>query len=115
MELKKKLAFTLIRMLNTLDEAQKAQLHFESLFQKGKGSDGMPVYELPGDVPIPLLEIIIANVLAQSRTQAKRLFRERAIELDGKVIENELAEILPSSGMIIKVGKHKFIKLKAQS
>jgi len=45
-------------------------------------------------------------------TLAKRLLDARAVELDGKIINDFKANITWKSGMIVKVGKHRIYKIK---
>lgn len=50
--------------------------------------------------------------LVKSRSEAKRLVKEGAVEIDGIVIRDPQKLIEFKNGMIIKVGKHRFAKLE---
>lgn len=111
MLLKKKLAYTIVRMLNNDKEAQTAQKYFEEAFQKR---------ELPSDIPellikdskLNLTDLLMNTKLAKSRSQAKRLIMEKAVEVGGEIITNPQEIIILKNGAIVRVGKHRFVKIK---
>lgn len=106
---KKRLAFDITSMLNSQEDAKKAQEYFESTVQKG---------EIPSDIQTiklkdrtTLVEIIVSSKTASSNSEAKRLLSQGAVEIDGKTFFDPQLIIEPSSGNIIKIGKRKFIKI----
>lgn len=114
MESKKKLAKEIVTQLYSKDEANQAQAEFESVFQKG---------ETPKENILPyktsareeeLTDLLAKSGLAPSKSEAKRLINQGAVEIDGKVkIKNEKVKI--RDGMIIKVGKKRFVKIKYET
>ncbi len=44
-----------------------------------------------------------------SQSEAQRLLKQRAIEVDGKVAESP--KVALRDGMVIRVGKHRFLKI----
>lgn len=63
-------------------------------------------------------ELLVATGLAKSNSQAKRLIRQGAmmvyypLAVRSKKVEDLNKEITPEDGMVIRVGKRKFIKVK---
>lgn len=90
--------------------AQKAQDAFVKMFQQKEIPDEMPEYELrPGET---VLDVILAAKLAASKSEARRLFDQKGIRLDGATLERgDVA--FPHAG-VLQVGKRKFLKVKTQ-
>jgi tyrosyl-tRNA synthetase len=114
MDLKKRLAVELVAQLHGREEAVKADENFTKVFQKKEMPEEITecVLEFPPnidhygvDISIPLLKM----GLVESRSEAFRLFKQGAIEVDGSKIQNMAVTV--KNGSIIKVGKHRFIKI----
>ncbi len=113
MELKKALAFTIIKRFWSETEARNAQQQFEALFQQRDYSAAQEV-SLPAETPNPLwiAELLKKLGATTSSSEVKRLIESKAIEIDGTTITDFKAMITYKSGMIIKVGKHRIYKLQ---
>lgn len=109
---KKQLAFTLTRMLNDKQAAEEAQEYFETTFQKRTISTDIPEHTVSKDVS-DLLELMVSAGLSESKGKARQLIRQGAVEIDGKKVDNE-QEFIPKDGIVIKAGKHKFIRVKVK-
>lgn len=103
---KKKLAFTLTAMLNSKKEAEEAENYFQSAFQERKTPGEIPSYPFGKDQNI--VDILVNSKLTQSRGEAKRLIEGKAVELDGKIIDNPQSMVIPGT---LKVGKRRFLKI----
>ena len=89
-------------------DAQKAQDTFVKTFQQKEMPDEMPEYELQTGQTV--LDVILANKLAASKSEARRLFDQKGVRLDGITIERgDVA--FPHPG-VLQVGKRKFLKVK---
>lgn len=89
-------------------EAQKAQEMFVKMFQQREIPDEMPEFELqPGQT---VLDVILAARLAGSKSEARRLFDQRGVRLDGATLERGDTPF-PHPG-VLQVGKRKFLKVK---
>ncbi|MFZ5845367.1 MAG: tyrosine--tRNA ligase [Patescibacteria group bacterium] len=111
MVFKKRLAFELTRQFNSEDVARQAQGEFERVFQER---------QVPGESTIAFetkqiewnpLDLLIATNLAASKSEAKRLIEQKAVELNNSLITSHLSPLTLSDGAIIKVGKKKFLKI----
>lgn len=107
---KKKLAFTLVRMLNNEKEAEEAQQYFENTFQKKEMTE-IPVISIKSAAPINVVDLLLKLNFVESRSEAKRLIKEKAVEVDQKKISDPNENIQVRKGMVIRVGKHRFAKL----
>ncbi len=113
MVLKKDMAAAIIARFWSTKEAEIARQNFESLFQKKDYSKANEV-ELPAETKNPLwiVELLKQLKAITSTSEAKRLIESNAVEIDEKAVADFKAEIIWKSGTTIKVGKHKFYKIK---
>ncbi|MBN2115006.1 MAG: tyrosine--tRNA ligase [Anaerolineales bacterium] len=105
---KMKLAFEITSIFYSVSDAQKAQAAFVKTFQQKEVPDEMPEYRLQSGQSV--LDVILAARLAASKSEARRLFDQRGVRLDGETIERgDVA--FPHPG-VLQVGKRKFLKVK---
>ena len=89
-------------------DAQKAEEAFVKTFQHKEIPDEMPEYSLQNGQTV--LEVILETKMASSKSEARRLFDQKGVRLDGETIERgDLA--FPHSG-VLQVGKRKFLRVK---
>jgi tyrosyl-tRNA synthetase len=89
-------------------DAQKAEEQFIKTFQHKEVPTEMPEYELKNGQTV--LDIILDAKMAASRSEARRLFDQKGIRLDGETIERgDVA--FPHPG-VLQVGKRKFLRVK---
>jgi tyrosyl-tRNA synthetase len=113
MTLKKDMAEGIIARYWSVDEAAKARQTFQALFQKQDLSKAT-VVALPAGTSNPLwiVELLKQLKAVASTSDAKRLIEAKAVDVNEKAITDFKAEINWMSGMTVKVGKHKFYKIK---
>jgi len=106
MNLKKQLAHGIITKFWSKNEADSAQEAFEHLFQKRDFSHAQEI--VLTHEPIKLVELLKQLDVELSNSQARRLIESGAVKINEEKITDVHATITPSTGMHIKVGKHKF-------
>ena len=112
MEFKKKLAFEIISILHSTKEAKSAEEEFERVFQRREvPSSRISQYKIKSG-KVNIIDLLVNSKLAPSGSEAKRLIEQGAVEIDGTPITNYQLPITIKDGMIIKVGKRKFIKIR---
>ena len=105
---KMKIAFEITSIFYSEAEAQKAQEVFIKTFQQKEIPDEIPDFELePGQT---VLDVILAAKLAASKSEARRLFDQKGVRLDGETIERG-DTAFPHPG-VLQVGKRKFLRVK---
>jgi tyrosyl-tRNA synthetase len=89
-------------------DAQKAEEAFVRTFQHKEVPDEMPEYNLKDGQTV--LDVILDAKMAASRSEARRLFDQKGVRLDGETVERgDLA--FPHPG-VLQVGKRKFLRVK---
>ena len=104
MSLKKELAWQIVLELHSAKDADKAKGQFENTFQKGNIDSADAVEVAVGGT---IIESLIKSGLASSKSEAKRLLEQKAIEKDGKILSTD-DKIKPG---VYKIGKKKFLKI----
>lgn len=99
MTLKKELAHRIVSELHDAEAAEAAQKEFERVHQKG---------EMPAATAQEVKATRLIDALGMSKSEAKRLIEQKAIDLNGKTIDTD-TDVKP--GDLIRVGKKKFIKI----
>ena len=82
---KKKLAFEVTKQLNSEDDAKKAEEEFERVVQKGEPPQDILEIDIKGDDIIDE-NLLVKHSLADSKSDAKRLFEQNAVRIDGQKI-----------------------------
>jgi tyrosyl-tRNA synthetase len=103
MTLKQRLAKEIITQLCDQKAAAEAERHFVRVFQKREVPE-----EIPEAVSGELLEMLVESGIAKSRSEARRLIAQKAVDVDGKNVSDEHFQV--AKGSIIKVGKRHYIK-----
>jgi tyrosyl-tRNA synthetase len=93
--------------------AKAAAAHFKKVFAQKQLPDEIPEVVVPG-ATCSTTKILVQTVLVPSSSQAKRMIRQGAVTIDGNKITDPNAEITPTTGMTLQVGKRKFAKLKVK-
>lgn len=108
LDAKKKLAHEIVRIYHSQNQADKAQEQFEKTFQKGQAPQDIQVITINQPV-VDLSDFLFNNKLAGSRSAAKRLIEQGAIEIDGEIIKTPQVEFKDAN--VVKIGKRKFVKV----
>lgn len=108
---KKKLSFELTKMLHGIKAAQSAQKEFEKIFQRRKLPTKIRDIKIRGG-EWNTVDLLMKTNLASSKSEAKRLINQGAVEINETIIRDPKCQISIKSGAIIKVGKRKFAKLR---
>lgn len=105
-EVKELLAAAIVKRYHGADAADAAHSRFQSLFGKK---------EIPADIPeLPaagssLVDAVVASGVVRSKSDARRLIEQNAIEIN-QVVASDPHQILDSAS-ILKIGKHHFFRI----
>ena len=111
-EAKMVLAELLVTKFHGAAAAKKAKAEFESVFAKGSLPEDIPVQAF-GKKELDILTLLVEGKLASSKSEARRLVAQGGVSVDGQTIQKEDAIVPLSEEKVIKVGKRKFLRVKA--
>ncbi len=107
MSIKKELASQIVSELHDKEKALAAQKNFEKTVQQKETPQDIPIIRL-ADKSQPIIEFLIQSNLAPSKSEAKRLINQNAVTLNEEKITDPDFKIKDG---VLKVGKHKFVKI----
>jgi tyrosyl-tRNA synthetase len=115
MNLKKRLASEIVGQLHGKEAARQAEEEFTKVFQKREAPEEIKEVAVsfrefssePSGTDIS--KLLAAAGQVKSRSEASRLIGQGAISIDGEKVTD--SRYLLRSGSIIKMGKHRFVKI----
>lgn len=110
MKAKKHLAFEVVKLLWGESEAKSAQEAFENTFQKKETPTEIKEIKVKENT-LALLDLVFATKLVESRSEAKRLIQQKAIDVDGSLKDDPTEQVEIGDGVTLKIGKSKFVKI----
>jgi len=109
---KKRLAFLVTSDCHSEKDAKEAEEKAISIFEKSSFED-LDEITIKNDSDKKILEVLVANKLAPSKSEAKRLIEGGAIKIDDNPINDNNFELDSScNDKILRIGKKKLFKLK---
>ncbi|MBI4080852.1 MAG: tyrosine--tRNA ligase [Candidatus Levybacteria bacterium] len=110
MQYKKQLAFEIVKQLHSENDAKNAQETFEKTVQKGEYPSEITTLSVGADNEFMDEDFLVDFNLASSKSDAKRLFQQGGIEIDGKKItEGDRTPL--KNNMILRVGKRGIVRI----
>ena len=106
MATKKLLARTIATEFWGADAAEEAEARFERTVQRKETPDEMP--EFAATDGQTLFDVVVAAGMAPSNREARRLFEQGAVSIDGAVAQ---ATELSRAGAVVQVGKRRWLRL----
>jgi len=109
MDLKKQMAFLIVQEFWSEQDAFIAQANFIALFQKKDMTHGKQVVlSASFKNPVWIIDLLKELQAITSTSEGKRLVESGAVSIDGQPVKDFKAEISWTTGMTVKVGKHRF-------
>jgi tyrosyl-tRNA synthetase len=120
MELKKRLGREVVAAFHDAGAATQAQEEFERIFQQRQAPSGVPelaagastdgvISADDAGVTVDVTRFVVTAGFAPSRSEARRLLAQGAIELDGQLVSDGTAAI--AFGAVLKVGRRRFLRV----
>ncbi|MDE2881041.1 MAG: tyrosine--tRNA ligase [Acidobacteriota bacterium] len=106
---KQDLAVQIVSDFHSRREAEAARDRFEAVFARGTVPDEMPSFTASS--PMRMLDLLTSSGLAQSRGEGRRLLSQGAVSLDGERVLGDVAVAAPADGVVLKVGKRRFLRV----
>jgi len=109
MEVKMELAREIVSIFHGEEGVVTGEAHFKRVYQDRDLPAEMPEKQLTE--PARLVDIIFEAGLSSSKSQIRRLIKQRGIRLDGRKVENDRLVLESGTEAVIQVGKHQFLRL----
>lgn len=113
MQIKKDLAYMVVKMFDGEESAQKAKDYFESTVQNRQipeEIESISREELKIEGEITLKDLIVRMGFVSSNSEAKRLIMENAVEIDDIIISDPNIPINIATTKLVRAGKRKWKK-----
>ncbi len=107
---KARLARELVTLYHSKAAATKAEKEFAKVFKDKASPTDMPTFAVPKVGNFDIVSIMVETKLAPSKSEARRLVQQGAVTFDGMKIDDWQIKVRVAPGMILQVGKRKFIK-----
>jgi len=107
------LAETLVSFYHSKEIAEKAKDEFIKIFSKKELPSDIETYKVDTDI-VNLIDFLANFKIVSSKNEARRLLNQNAISIidrDSTLDIKEPTLNIPPSGLILKIGKKKFIKI----
>jgi len=109
-DLKKQLAIEIVKMYHSEAKANKAATEFEKIFQKKELPSKIAQMQLK-EKSLGILDLLVKTKQVSSKSEAKRLILQKGVKIDGIIQDDWQKEIEIKNGLVVQVGKRKFVKL----
>jgi len=109
-DLKIKLAKEIVAFYHGKEKAKAAKKEFERVFKEKKIPKEIPEIKIKKKF-LNILDFLVKTNLVSSKSEAKRLILQKGVKIDGEVQEDWQKEIKIKKGLILQVGKRKFVKI----
>lgn len=109
-DLKAKLAREIVKIYYGKIAAKKAEKEFDRIFREKRLPSKIKEIRIKKR-KINILDLLVKTKQAPSKSEAKRLISQRAVEINGAIKKDWRDTIDIKKGMVIKVGKRRFIEI----
>jgi tyrosyl-tRNA synthetase len=92
------------------EEAKRAEEVFDLLFKVGGIPDDIGAFSLTEEDPVNVPGLI-RDAFGLSGAEARRLLTQRAVKIDGEVLEAQEVPRAALAGRVLQVGKRRFVRL----
>jgi len=108
MNVKKRLAYEIVAQFHGAPAAREAEDHFARVVQKGEVPEDVVGLNTSIGLGVTLTAELTRAGLTRSRSEARRLLSQGAIEINGETVKEDMDMAEIEKGSIIKVGKRRF-------
>ncbi|MBI3952661.1 MAG: tyrosine--tRNA ligase [Candidatus Doudnabacteria bacterium] len=107
--IKKRLAHELVTLYHGKKAADAAAKEFEKVFSRKEKPTQMTEMKVKSQ---NIIDLLVETKLAPSKSEARRLVQQKAVKFNDEVIDEWDTMVDLRNGVVLQVGKRKFIKLK---
>ncbi len=110
MDEKKNVAESIVRRYHGADAARSARGYFQRTIQRKEIPDEMPGYQLT-EADMKIAQLLVDVGFAESKRAAQRLLSERAVKINGTVVEDAGARYSEAAPAVLQVGSKRFVRI----
>jgi len=110
---KAKLAKEIVTIHHNKKVALQAEKEFNRIFREKEKPSKLPAFKLVAK-KYKILDLLVQTKLVSSKSEAKRLVTQGGVKIDNRVVKDWQKEIAIKDGLIIQVGKRKFVQVVCQ-
>lgn len=110
-DLKEQLAKNIIEQLYDLDAANKAQIEFKRIFSDKKVPEKVKDFLWSDDISVSPQDLFTKTGLLDSKSAVTRMLNNGGLRVNSQKLTNKNDVIYLKDGMIIQVGKRKFLEI----
>jgi tyrosyl-tRNA synthetase len=108
---KARLAREIVSIHHSKKAAQQAEKEFNRVFKEKQKPSAMPTCKLAAK-EYSILDLLVQTKLAPSKSEAKRLIEQGGVKIGNQTIKDWQKQIPAKDGLVIQVGKRKFVQVK---
>lgn len=108
--IKAKLAKEIVSIYYDKKIAEKAEEEFNRVFRERSQPTEIPEIKISNQ-KISICDLLVKTELVKSKSEAKRLIEQGAVDVDGKTLKDWKKEVMPLKDMVVRAGKRRFVKL----
>lgn len=109
----------IIRRYHTEETTERVAKEFDRIFKERMLPDDIPQITLSQeavlDQKVWLVKLLVLTGFANTNGEARRLITQGGVSIDDKTLTDPSLEVLIKTGMILKVGKRRFVKILLNS
>lgn len=112
------LAIEIVSTFYSRDIALECKEEFNRIFSQRELPKEIPDFYLDSSYfnrEVLLVDLLFVAGLVSSKSEARRLIRQRGVKLDGSIVEDPEIKVRLAPDTIIQVGKRKFLRLKSRA
>ncbi|MDR7415403.1 MAG: tyrosine--tRNA ligase [Armatimonadota bacterium] len=113
---KRRLAREIVRLWHGEEEARDAEEAFDRVFARKELPEQIPEVSLRGSELVegrmPIVQLVVRAGLASSRSEARRLVLQGGVRVDGTRLDDPEARVEVREGMVLRVGKRRFARIR---
>lgn len=110
-DIKIRLAKTIVALYHNQTAADQAETDFIKTFRQGELPADIPTIQIP-PISTTITDLLINAKLVDSKSEARRMVEQKAVKIDQELITSPDQNITPQSGMVIQIGKRKYVQLQ---
>jgi tyrosyl-tRNA synthetase len=108
---KMQLAHKIVSMYHGPQAAAEAEQHFRTVFQQGALPEDIPERVWAGEPTANIIDLLHKAKLVPSRSEARRMVEQGAVRVNEERVSDSQQDFAVGEGLIIQVGKRKFVRL----